>query len=279
MGLFDFLKKPKPRSVWDALQENPLFQEQKALFDAMSAMCESGCDADEVPNGRGEFGHSLDNPVPTKTIFGSETYLARLRAPDGAKIIYERLGSTSSQVVQGPIDIYDIKHPHGALLMKLYISPYQKRNSPKAPRGLTLIESPPNTTADPPAVPLSRARSIQPSLKAVGRALDEKTSPHCIATEHCRLLQKDRAAGFPESSQLFPQEAQIDSDAVKDEWLYFQIFLFDFAVYQAFGPTAAKAAVLTPFWTRVKGWLQNQQVAALPVRLAVAGGGPRSIPA
>lgn len=34
------------------------------------------------------------------------------------------------------------------------------------------------TTMDLSAVPFSRARSIQPSLRAVGRALDEKTSRH-----------------------------------------------------------------------------------------------------
>src|ERR1039457_4517642 len=98
--------------------------------------------------------------------------------------------------------------------------------------------------------------------------LKPKQSADDIAIEHYRLLQKNRAAGFPESNHLFPQEAQIDSEAVKDEWLYFQIFLFDFALYQAFGATAAKAAVLTPFWTHIKGWLQNEQVSALPVRLA-----------
>lgn len=133
------LKESRSRSVWDELQENPLFQQQKALHDMMSLMCEDGCDADEFPNGRGEFGHVVTNPIPTKTVFGSTSYLARLRAPDGAKVVYERLGSTASEVTQNPVDIYRVSHPNGTELATLYISPYQKRISAKAPRGFTLV--------------------------------------------------------------------------------------------------------------------------------------------
>ena len=135
MGLFDFLKPKKPRTAWDVLQENPLFQQQKALFDAMSKVCEAGCDTDELPNALGEFGLEPTNPIPTKTIFGSTYYLSLLRAQDGAKVLYERRGSRSSEVTQMPIDIYEIKHPDGRLLATLYFSPYQRRNSQKAPQG------------------------------------------------------------------------------------------------------------------------------------------------
>ena len=142
MGLFDIFRR-KPKTAWDALQENPLFQQQKALFDAMSAMCESGCDTDELPNGHGEFGHTVTNPIPTKTVFGSTAYLSRLRAPDGAKVLYERRGSVSSEVDPNLIDVYDIDHLDGTRLATLYLSPYHRRNSSKPPRGLRLIEPPP----------------------------------------------------------------------------------------------------------------------------------------
>jgi hypothetical protein len=141
MGLFDFLKPKKPKTVWDQLQENPIFQEQKALFDAMSTMCEDGCETDEIPGGHGEFGHAVTNPIPTKTVFGSTSYLARLRSSDGAKVVYEREGSLSSPVSSHPIDGYGISHPDGRRLATLYLSPYHKRNSERAPRGFTLLKT------------------------------------------------------------------------------------------------------------------------------------------
>jgi hypothetical protein len=140
MGLFDFLRR-KPRSVLEALQSSPAFQEQKEIFDAMDAMCEAGIDADEMPNGTGEFGLTATNPIPCRTVFGSTAYLGRLRAADGTKVAYERLGSIQSAVSPHPIDMYEVKHPNGRSLATMYISPYHKRISAKAPRGFLLAES------------------------------------------------------------------------------------------------------------------------------------------
>jgi hypothetical protein len=47
----------------------------------------------------------------------------------------------------------------------------------------------------------------------------------------------------------------IDSDSVRHEWLYLEIFAFDFSVYLALGKTPEKTAVLTPFWQHVETWL------------------------
>jgi hypothetical protein len=107
----------------------------------MDAMCETGVDADEMPNGTGEYGLTATNPIPCKTIFGSTAYLGRLRAADGAKVAYERLGSTQSSVSAYPIDIYGVTHPNGRSIATLYISPYHKRISAKAPRGFILAEN------------------------------------------------------------------------------------------------------------------------------------------
>lgn len=131
----------KKRSLWDALQDNPIFQRQKALFDAMSLMCDDGCETDEIPGGYGEFGHEVTNPIPTKTVFGSTSYLARLRTLNGAKVLYERRCSTSSPVSNHPVDEYGILHPDGHQLAILYLSPYHKRNSEKAPRGFRLLNT------------------------------------------------------------------------------------------------------------------------------------------
>lgn len=130
----------KPKTAWDELQENPIFQQQKELFEAMSLMCEDGVDADEMPNGRGDFGMVPSNPIPCKTVFGSTSYLGRLRTPDGTKVVYERAGSVASGVSPHPVDAYEVSHPNGPKLATLFISPYQKRISGKAPRGFKLAE-------------------------------------------------------------------------------------------------------------------------------------------
>ena len=140
MGLFK-RKQKQPRSVWDELQANPVFQQQKAVFEALSLLCEDGCDADEIPSAEGEFGLDVGNPITTKTPMGSISYLARLRAPDGAKVAYQRMGSTFSSTSSQPVDIYAISHPDGRGLATLYVSAYHRRNSNKAPRGFTLLKT------------------------------------------------------------------------------------------------------------------------------------------
>src|SRR5438105_321839 len=92
-----------------------------------------------MPNGRGEFGLVSTNPIPCKTVFGSTVYLSRLRASDGAKVVYRRLGSFASDVSPRPIDAYQISHPNGNKLGTLFISPCQNRVSGKAPRGFNLF--------------------------------------------------------------------------------------------------------------------------------------------
>ncbi len=113
----------------------------RGLFDAMNPLCKDGVDADEMPNGKGEFGLVRTNPIPTKTVVGSIAYLNGLRGLDGAKIEYKRLGSMQSAVSTQLIDVYDVKIPTDRKLVTLYISPYERRNSKKAPRGFILVSS------------------------------------------------------------------------------------------------------------------------------------------
>ena len=142
MGKFaDFFRgiKAPPKTAMDALQANPLFKELESVHEAMSKMCEDGIDADEFPSGIGEFGLVDTNPIPCKTVFGSTKYLAHLRWGDGSKVLYERQGSTISAVSPQPIDIYKISHADGRAPVTLFISPYQKRISEKAPEGFTMV--------------------------------------------------------------------------------------------------------------------------------------------
>jgi hypothetical protein len=92
-------------------------------------------------------------------------------------------------------------------------------------------------------------------------------------------LRKNRAEGFSKVRDILPTTTAISSNAVLDEWLYLEIFSFDFSVYLALGKTPAKAAVLTPFWQHIEAWLQDEQVAALPERFAVVACDPHPIPA
>jgi hypothetical protein len=122
------------------LMQNPLFRQMKEIHDLMAEMCADGCDTDQLPNAHGEFGYDASNPIPTHTVDGSIVYLSRLRAPDGSKVRYERRGSQKTEVSPHPIDIYEISHENGTKLATLYISPYQKKFSEKAPRNFYMAK-------------------------------------------------------------------------------------------------------------------------------------------
>jgi hypothetical protein len=147
MSLIDVLLfekfERKPTSFWEVLKETltmpKALKQQKALYKQMCLTCEGGVDADEMPNGIGEFGTTLSNPIPCKTIFGSRAYLSRLRTADGLAVAYTRVGHYfSKEVTPHPIDCYRISNLNGAHLATLYLSPYQKRVSRKAPKGFLL---------------------------------------------------------------------------------------------------------------------------------------------
>lgn len=108
------------------------------LYDAMCRMCAEGVDADELPNGVGQFGLTPSNPIPCRTILGSSAYLDRLYTAGGVKVNSQRSGSVTSDVVKYPVDEYFITHPNGERLATIYISPYQKRNSSQAPAGFVV---------------------------------------------------------------------------------------------------------------------------------------------
>jgi hypothetical protein len=110
----------------------------EALYKSIiSKMGEFGTEEDKVPDGYGEFGHEITNPIPVNSIAGSRIYLNNLRTLDGNKIQFTRFGSSSAPNVAKPIDIYEIT-VDGKKIATLYISPYNKKNSNLAPRGFKL---------------------------------------------------------------------------------------------------------------------------------------------
>ncbi len=139
LGILDLFRR-KPKSAFELLMSSPGFRRQRDRYNELSKLCEDGIDADEFPNASGEFGLYPGNPIPCKTIFGSTSYLSRLRAPDGSKVSYSRLGSKKTNVSPLPIDVYEISHADESKMGAIYISPYQKRVSGRAPRGFILVD-------------------------------------------------------------------------------------------------------------------------------------------
>jgi hypothetical protein len=127
----------KQKSYYDILNENPKFQEMKELYEAMEKLNEGGTDLDIMPEGFGEFGHDLTNPIPVNTIMGSISYLSKLRTMDGIKVEYERAGSLSAPNIKRIIDRYKIS-ANGEKIATLFICPYNKKNSEKAPKGFKI---------------------------------------------------------------------------------------------------------------------------------------------
>ena len=131
----------KPKTSWDALNSNPEFKKMKELYEILQMGNEDGTDQDIIPEGIGEFGYDVTNPIPVNTVFGNTAYLGRLRTLNGIKVRYERKGSTGAANIKNPIDIYDIFEDEKKIAT-LYISPYNKKNSTIAPKGFKLIHLP-----------------------------------------------------------------------------------------------------------------------------------------
>ena len=113
----------------------------RELYEILQMGNEEGTDQDIIPEGIGEFGYDVTNPIPVNTVFGNTAYLGRLRTLNDIKVRYERRGSTGAANIKNPIDIYDIFEEENKIAT-LYISPYNKKDSAIAPKGFKLIQLP-----------------------------------------------------------------------------------------------------------------------------------------
>ena len=111
---------------------------ENSIFEWMQNSANKGTNQDMIPEGTGEFGYDVTNPIPTNTIRGNIIYLEKLHTDEGVKVGYERLGSTISPNIKGVIDLYLIS-VDGKELTELYICPYNQKTSNKAPKGFRLI--------------------------------------------------------------------------------------------------------------------------------------------
>lgn len=84
-------------------------------------------------------------------------------------------------------------------------------------------------------------------------------------------IKQEAEAGMP--NQVFPEkdppgvETTWSMETIKDEWIYFHVFTFDFTTFLVFGDTPARHAVLDPFIVFVRKWLKSRWAPARPYSL------------
>jgi len=98
----------------------------------------TGTDKDEMPEGYGEFGLDITNPIPASSIPDSYFYLSRLRTQNGSETTYSRIGGMKASNIKHTVDVYNIS-ANGKQLATIYICAYNKKTSSKAPKGFKLI--------------------------------------------------------------------------------------------------------------------------------------------
>ena len=96
-----------------------------------------GTDLDMMPEGFGDFGLEVTNPIPVCTVFGNIVYLSKLKTSNGESITYKRSGSTGTQNIKAIIDVYEV-FCQDQQIVTLYICPYNKKNSNRAPKGFII---------------------------------------------------------------------------------------------------------------------------------------------
>lgn len=83
------------------------------------------------------FGLEVTNPIATSSIPDSYFYLDRLKTKNGSSITYRRIGSMNAPNIKPLIDAYSIS-VNGKEIATIYICPYNKKTSTKAPPGFEL---------------------------------------------------------------------------------------------------------------------------------------------
>lgn len=109
----------------------------EAIYGDAPWIFSAGTREDKIQDGYGEFGLVNTNLVPTISVRGSNSYLANLRF-GGHHVEANRLGSTNSDATPGSGDIYALTCA-GRKVGTVFICPYHKRNSRKAPKGFSLV--------------------------------------------------------------------------------------------------------------------------------------------
>ena len=89
----------------------------------------------EFPNGQGEFGLELTNPVPVDGIPAIQFYIRFLLTADGHRVQFKRGGSYATPQFASPTDAYELSDHNGKFLARIYVNAYAGGTSEKAPKG------------------------------------------------------------------------------------------------------------------------------------------------
>ena len=140
MGLFDFFKNKENSEEAEVLKVIRNVTKRKkardnALDDFISSSSISTLGGDRIPGAHGRFGLDVTNPIPVKGFTGLENYLLHLSNSCGKKISWKRSGSTSSDNIDGMIDIYIPVDDRGKEYPRLYICMYCDNTSENIPAG------------------------------------------------------------------------------------------------------------------------------------------------
>jgi hypothetical protein len=122
-----------PKNVLEVLESTEYSKKTQQFFELQKSVMTKGTDQDVMPQGLGEFGLDASNPIPTLTVTGSFVYLAKLRTVNGTKVHYTLAGSTNAANIPYMIDVYEVTADGQSTTV--YLCPYNKKNSAKAPRG------------------------------------------------------------------------------------------------------------------------------------------------
>ncbi|HTA30183.1 MAG TPA: hypothetical protein VK731_06845 [Candidatus Cybelea sp.] len=109
----------------------------------------NGIQLDVMPNGQGEFGLDITNPVPADGVPLSQLYLRFLLTPENERPQSKRVGSWETPQFAGPTDGYDLFNSKGTFLTRIYVNAYAGGTSEKAPKGFRYFR--PNLGKDDPA--------------------------------------------------------------------------------------------------------------------------------
>lgn len=159
-----------------AVDNNEELSKMIGILNMIDNMCQDGTSEDTIPEGYGEFGRDITNPIPIHGIPENEVYLKKLRLYNGSKISWTRIGSCSSPNIKHLIDDYEIFDNNGEKICELYLCPYHKKTSNKAPKGF-IFEGQRSQNISNQAQPLQG--KILPA-KRVSYVVDENGEPMMV---------------------------------------------------------------------------------------------------
>ena len=116
-----------------------LFRDEDAqterLPEPIRSKVRGGASCDQLPGGSGEFGTTVNNPIPVNGPLGGLIYLSNLRVErGGAPLLFHRLGSIND------VDLYETVSFDGKDWAILCLDMYHPRKSRRSPNGYKIAD-------------------------------------------------------------------------------------------------------------------------------------------